>query len=249
MILMIFAALCGFILCQGTEAFVPGDVLHRRFSQTHSIHLQAMKNEPLRLCPYISTLEIRDVIDVWMLASQEFTPLCSNYLQALSLNVKIFLYSFAKLSSPKLWGHTIYGLKTIEDKRLIGMIDLSAQDTRSGSLNALRLTTLSTRLVKAKLSQPPQANSKENALQPYICNLLIAKNERRKGYAQMLLNHCATVIRAQGFSSLNLHVQSSDIAALTLYLKFGFQVDRSVGKEVLFLRKVFPWGILTLKHW
>lgn len=195
----------------------------------------------MRVSPCISSLDLKDLLDVWMLASQEFTPNCSNHFQAFSLNLKIFLYSLAKLSVPKLWGHAIYGLRMINEKKLIGMVDLSAQVT-SGSLSALKLTTLSSRLVQIEFSKRYRHLQKLNqqipsSLQPYICNLLVEKGSRRKGYAKMLLDHCATVAESQGFSSLHLHVQSTDIPALALYTKFGFNVVGRIGHDVLYLRK------------
>lgn len=196
---------------------------------------------PLKVTPCISSLALKDLVDVWMLASQEFTPTCSNHFQALSLNLKIFLFSLAKLSVPKLWGHALYGLRMVNENKLIGMVDLSAQAS-SGSLSALKLTTLSSRLNQIKALQRLQVASGSGhnsmpSLQPYICNLLVSKDHRRKGYAQMLLEHCSFVAKSQGFVRLHLHVQSSDISALTLYTKLGFEVVKKVSNDVLYLQK------------
>ena len=190
--------------------------------------------------PIISRLTFHDLLNVCFLISHEFSPLCGHPVQAIALNMKIFLFTSLKLSIPNLWGHVVFGLKDPANHRLIGIIDLSLQES-SGSLEALSLTPISRRL-SAVLTRRRKSVDKSNfnepflSLQPYICNLLVDKHHRRRGYASRLINFCLRRSENENFSLIHLHVQKSDLAALTLYRKLGFSQVHDLG-DVIYMQK------------
>lgn len=58
----------------------------------------------------------------------------------------------------------------------------------------------------------------------YVSDIAVAKNERRKGIGEKLLEECEKICREKGCSFLSLEVRKSNEAAKALYEKRGFCV-------------------------
>lgn len=59
--------------------------------------------------------------------------------------------------------------------------------------------------------------------QMHITNIVVKKDFRRKGIANLLLNELINITKALNKSELTLEVKESNIAAQKLYLKNGFK--------------------------
>jgi ribosomal-protein-alanine N-acetyltransferase len=59
----------------------------------------------------------------------------------------------------------------------------------------------------------------------HINSLAVAPDVRRRGYARRLLDHVFQDVVSEGVTSATLEVRRSNIAALTLYDRLGFQVE------------------------
>jgi len=57
----------------------------------------------------------------------------------------------------------------------------------------------------------------------YVTDVLVAERMRRRGVATALLHDAAQISRAAGLLRLVLHVHPSNVAALRLYDKLGFE--------------------------
>ncbi len=65
---------------------------------------------------------------------------------------------------------------------------------------------------------------------PYISNLAVSRNYRRKGVARKLLAKCEQIAREWGFNQLSLHVLENNSAAYNLYTDNGYTLQRIDGK-------------------
>jgi GNAT superfamily N-acetyltransferase len=127
-------------------------------------------------------------------------------------------------------GHAVLGLRSPE-KRLVGFVDLSLQPS-NGTLDALKPCPL----------QKRKTLYGEKNLQPYLCNLLVTKDYRKRGLGRKLVSACVEVAKQWGHCTINLHVETTSAAALSLYLKSNFlpvETFRS-NNGVIFMRKKFP---------
>ena len=98
----------------------------------------------------------------------------------------------------------------------------------SGTLDALKFDDL---------NKPKKFFCPAN-LEPYICNLLVSPNYRRRGYAKKLLASCEDWSIESGYSAVNLHVNRDDESAYKLYKSLDFNVVKNLNSEILFMRKV-----------
>lgn len=62
---------------------------------------------------------------------------------------------------------------------------------------------------------------------PYLTNLAVRADCRRRGVAQQLLRASELMLTAQGFQSLYLHVLENNYPARQLYLKFGYRLKQA----------------------
>lgn len=98
-----------------------------------------------------------------------------------------------------------------------------------------------------KRSSPHQVQYRRSCQYPYLSNLAVHSNYRRRGVAQQLLASCERNALSWGFHDLYLHVLENNHQARQLYFKMGYQlerVDNSWG--TLLLSK--PRQLLLHKH-
>jgi len=113
-----------------------------------------------------------------------------------------------KVIFPWLMGSRAMGLE-LPNGELVAAVDVSLQPR---SLKALEQTTI----IRRRLLYKPQE------LHPYLCNLIVAREHRRKGYARRLVLECLDQGRRWGHGALYLHVEEKEKAALALYSALGF---------------------------
>ncbi|MFE4108046.1 GNAT family N-acetyltransferase [Almyronema epifaneia] len=70
---------------------------------------------------------------------------------------------------------------------------------------------------------------------PYVSNLAVHQQFRRRGVARQLLQACEQTARSWGFRSLYLHVMEDNQQARHLYTKMGYQLKQAEWN---------PWGAL-----
>jgi GNAT superfamily N-acetyltransferase len=95
-----------------------------------------------------------------------------------------------------------------------------------GTLDALKPLSLKER--KAQYDQ----------LAPYLCNLLVVPEHRRKGLGVLLVNACVSEAKNWGYESLCLHVEPTSASAMSLYLREGFIPQRKVGGTLFMKKKI-----------
>eukprot|EP01038_Epipyxis_sp_PR26KG_P006984 gene6984-9545_t len=172
-----------------------------------------------------------DLSELFDLASQQFSSQCSSPVDSLLLRARILYLFFPKLAFPRLMGHTILGIKQSKGlgcrPTLCAFVDLSLQQF-DGSMNTLKVTPLFKRM---------QLHGKDN-LRPYLCNLLVAPEHRRKGLARQLIKASEKQIKSWGYKDIYLHVEKASFPALSLYLSECFNIKKTlIETDVLFLHK------------
>lgn len=206
----------------------------------------------------VGRLDIGDMQQIFKLASGQFSENYNSLPELVSLWGNILYLFIPKLLWPDYMGHTVIGIKeTIEIEnsinsksgvtkvrsRLLGFVDLSLQ-TNSGSLEALKNEPLYQRKVKhANMLKEGWANREQSQLRPYVCNLLVHPKCRGRGYGRQLMKACETEAEKQGYQQVNLHVDSTSLPALALYMSQEYEIEKTVftkgnpGSNVLFMRK------------
>ncbi len=76
-------------------------------------------------------------------------------------------------------------------------------------------------------TKPLSAWAFNNPAVPYISNLAVVPEWRRRGVGQKLLRSCEQVARGWGFHELYLHVKRNNRAARGLYERVGYFQDHS----------------------
>ncbi len=172
-------------------------------------------------------LTLWDMPEIMRLSLEEFSDRCRTEKDKAELKAEIRSLFLPKMVLNPFMGHKIIGLKKPNSDELVGFVDLSLQ---TQSLDALKPLPYLLRVGKYGA----------NGLRPYLCNLLVAPEYRRKGLGKKLVNECINASKEWGHSELFLHVQESTPAPLNLYLKMGFV--RSLPREqyASLLRKKFP---------
>lgn len=174
-------------------------------------------------------LTIKDLNSILTLAVEHFGPNCQSEIEICALKFDIFRFFTPKLLFPNFMGHTILGLKTaannINDK-LIAFVDLSKQPY-TGTLDALKYRPLLQRQI-----------TYQNNLKPYISNLLVDPEYRRGGLGSKIIRECEKLALQWGFKDIYLHVETTTIPALRLYIKNDFIVEEVVKKDIYFMHKV-----------
>jgi ribosomal protein S18 acetylase RimI-like enzyme len=204
----------------------------------------------------IERLEIGDMEQIFNLASGQFSERCDSLAELLSLWTNILYLFIPKLLWPEYMGHTVIGVKEIieadnsmsskfglskDRSRLIGFVDLSLQ-TNTGSLDALKNEPLYKRKLKhSKMIKEGWAREKSQ-LRPYVCNLLVHPQCRGRGYGRQLIQACETEAQKQGYQQVNLHVESTSLPALALYMGQDYEIEKTiiqgnVASNVVFMRK------------
>eukprot|EP00601_Ochromonadales_sp_CCMP2298_P010876 CAMPEP_0173247250 /NCGR_PEP_ID=MMETSP1142-20121109/17789_1 /TAXON_ID=483371 /ORGANISM="non described non described, Strain CCMP2298" /LENGTH=231 /DNA_ID=CAMNT_0014179605 /DNA_START=89 /DNA_END=785 /DNA_ORIENTATION=- len=169
-------------------------------------------------------LRILDLLNIWRLATKQFAPNCKSFTEEIELSLQILYLFTPKLLVPRFMGHEVIGLKYAGSNELVGFVDLSLQQD-CGSMDALKAVPLDTRRRIHK------------NLQPYLCNLLVAAPYRRRGLGRMLVQACEKEALSWGCSTINLHVESFSLPALTLYVSQNFDILQKRDNGILFMRK------------
>ena len=170
---------------------------------------------------------ILDIIQILPMCTTEFCTESSSFQEVFSLSLTVLGLFMPKLFFPAVYGHKVISLKTRAGE-MIGFVDLSLQ-TSSGSLDALKPSSISER------------RQRYSDLQPYLCNLLVKPEYRKRGLAKRLIGACLQESASWGKTQICLHVQANSVPALSLYLSLGFDVisdGDSPNGRVLFLKKI-----------
>jgi GNAT superfamily N-acetyltransferase len=181
------------------------------------------------------TCNLLDLGALMRLANLEFAPQCGNQKDVISLNLEMLRLFVPKLLLPMVMDHTVIGVKSMEGNRkeLVGFVDLSLQ-SNAGTLDAL---------IPRTLKERQQRYGAKN-LEPYLCNLLITDKYRKLGLGRKLVSSCEELAKKWGHSTINLHVETKSLPALSLYFKCGFQPVTTVN-GILFMRKKLLSQYLT----
>lgn len=168
-----------------------------------------------------------DMSEIMRLSLEEFSDRCRTEKDKEELKAEIRSLFLPKMVLNPFMGHKIIGLKKPNSDELVGFVDLSLQ---TQSLDALKPLPYLLRVGKYGA----------NGLRPYLCNLLVAPEYRRRGLGKKLVNECIEASKEWGHSELFLHVQESTPAPLNLYLKMGFVRSFPREQYASLLRKKFP---------
>ncbi|WP_219892244.1 GNAT family N-acetyltransferase, partial [Chamaesiphon polymorphus] len=71
---------------------------------------------------------------------------------------------------------------------------------------------------------------------PYISNLAVSRDFRRRGVAQQLLNSCEELTKSWGYTEIFLHVMGDNQRGRNLYQKLGYEI---VSREMVW--SIIPW--------
>lgn len=190
------------------------------------------KGKPLVSASDVAALKaidctLGDMPEIMRLSLAEFSDRCKTEKDRDELKAEIYSLFLPKMVLNPFMGHKIIGLKKPGSDELAGFVDLSLQ---TQSLDALKPLPYLLRVGKYGT----------NGLRPYLCNLLVAPEYRRRGLGKMLVNECVQVSKKWGHSELFLHVQETTPAPLNLYLKLGFVRTTPREQYASLLRKKFP---------
>ena len=177
----------------------------------------------------ISDVLIGDMLDVIYLANNQFVKSTDNFLDIVRLDYDILMLFLPKLLLPGRMRHSVIGVRSADDNKLVGFVDLSLQ-LSSGSLDALKPKTLAARKLQYG----------DKNLAPYLCNLFVSPVHRKKGLARKLIAACEVEARKWGCNCINLHVELSSRPALNLYLSSNFEVMKQTDNDVVFMSKKLP---------
>ncbi len=79
----------------------------------------------------------------------------------------------------------------------------------------------------------------------HLLKIAVTPAWRRKGIATHLLQHCFAITAAQGATSVHLEVRPSNLPAIKLYLKLGFEV---IGKRHKYYADSKEDALLMMKN-
>lgn len=174
---------------------------------------------------FVSDAHIGDIFDLIRLANGQFSHTCRTVNDLVKLNLEIVKLFIPKLIFPSYLSHSVIGVRSSNDNRLVGFVDLSLQPS-SGTMDALIPLPLANRqLLYGK------------TLEPYLCNLLVEPKYRKQGLGRKLVSACEDRAMSWGCRSINLHVESESLPAFTLYISSGFSPIQTKG-NVVFMKKV-----------
>lgn len=60
---------------------------------------------------------------------------------------------------------------------------------------------------------------------PYLCNMAVEPEHRRRGFGAMLLEAAEVAVLSTGYKSMYLHVRHADPPAVQLYRKYGYREE------------------------
>lgn len=181
---------------------------------------------------FATELGLSDLPEIFRLATLQFLPKCSGPSEKADTVLSILSLFIPKLLLKSFMGYSLLGLKCSATNKLLGFVDLSLQRC-CGSMDALKVRSL---------YQRKQMYPQRGQLQPYLCNLLVDRQHRRRGLGKALVSECQRLAQQWGYSQINLHVEAASIPALSLYIHEGFCVEKTLGSgtsRILFMRKTF----------
>ena len=173
---------------------------------------------------YVSDAGLGDLIDLIKLANGQFGHTCKSLQDLVRLNIEIIKLFVPKLIFPQFMSHSVIGVRSANSNKLVGFVDLSLQPS-SGTMDALTPLPLAKRIQMYGVS-----------LEPYLCNLLVVPELRKKGLGRKLVAACEDRALSWGCQTINLHVERDSIPAFSLYLSSGFSPIQKQG-NVVFMKK------------
>ena len=173
---------------------------------------------------YVSDAGLGDLIDLIKLANGQFGHTCRSLQDLVKLNIEIIKLFVPKLIFPQFMSHSVIGVRSANSNRLVGFVDLSLQPS-SGTMDAL---------IPLPLAKRKQLYG--STLEPYLCNLLVVPELRKRGLGRKLVAACEDRALSWGCQTINLHVERESIPAFTLYLSSGFSPIQKQG-NVVFMKK------------
>ena len=189
------------------------------------IFSQSIRNDRLDDGYAISQVSLWDIYDIIRLANDQFLTSTDTIVDILKLDIEILKLFLPKLLFPKTMRHSVIGVRSATNDRLVAFVDLSLQMS-TGSLDALKPKTIGER---EKLYG--------KTLAPYLCNLFVSPSLRKRGLARKLIAACEAEARRWGCSTINLHVEMSSRPALSLYLSSDFNIVKTAENDVVFMSK------------
>jgi GNAT superfamily N-acetyltransferase len=174
---------------------------------------------------FVSDAHIGDIFDLIRLANGQFSHTCKTVNDLVKLNLEIIKLFFPKLVFTSYMSHSVIGVRSSIDNRLVGFVDLSLQPS-SGTMDALIPLPFENR----KLLYG-------NSLEPYLCNLLVEPKFRKRGLGRKLVSACEDRALSWGCRAINLHVERESLPAFTLYVSSGFAPIQTKG-NVVFMKKI-----------
>ena len=173
---------------------------------------------------YVSDAGLGDLIDLIKLANGQFGHTCKSLQDLVRLNIEIIKLFVPKLIFHQFMSHSVIGVRSANSNKLVGFVDLSLQPS-SGTMDALTPLPLAKRIQMYGVS-----------LEPYLCNLLVVPELRKKGLGRKLVAACEDRALSWGCQTINLHVERDSIPAFSLYLSSGFSPIQKQG-NVVFMKK------------
>ena len=227
-----YNGICSAFKCAGLERFMhfssqstllAGTSSARRVTNYYS---QTETRSEIDSSFVISDVLLGDMPDVISLANDQFIQSTDNFVDIMKLDFAIINLFLPKLILPDLMKHSVIGIRSLSTNKLVGFVDLSLQ-LSTGSLDALK--------PKSLVERQQQYGAKN--LSPYLCNLFVSPNNRKKGLARKLIAACEAEALSWGCNCINLHVEMSSAPALNLYLTSDFQIVKTAQDDVVFMTK------------
>lgn len=181
----------------------------------------------------VQDLDVNDLQAVVRLSVEEFGS-NRTAIGKLTLSLDYALVFLPQLMFPRLLGQYLRGAKDQKTGELLAYVDLSLQPD-DGTLEAL--TPLPTTEFQRRLTF--------KSLSPYLCNLLVARTARKKGYGTRLVQECENLANTLGYNTIHLHCKSTG-PGLRIYRKRGYRCVKRIkdgapvglhGEPLLFMKK------------
>lgn len=186
--------------------------------------------------PSLIRITLMHLPQIMQMGMVQFGGVCRNEEDKFALRLQIIKLFLPKILFPSFMGTTMLGLelpataaKTTAQSlspqnQLIGFVDLSLQTQSLLALDQIPL-------IIRKFKYGP-------TLRPYLCNLLVHPDYRKKGYAKRMVLECIQQSSSWGYDELYLHVEEKERPAWQLYKSLGFKEVKAESYAMLMKRSV-----------
>ena len=159
--------------------------------------------------------DMRDLGALIDLAQAEFQKDYESGVERGALRFLLWMGFFLRLSNDDTKDHTVVIYEV--NGKIKGMVELSAQPLNSPA---------------SAVPPPKWFKTRQGRLYPYLSNLLVASDSRKKGIGRKLVNFCEKRVRQQwADDSVTLHFDASDRGLRRFYQRLGFRISPSSRKE------------------